>query len=542
MEANSTYEELARRLTELEQIFRALQSHEVDAIVGSRSVLMLRIREAEENLRRQREDLETLLEDRSALVEELRTHQIELEEQAEELRQTQERAREARDRYLDLYDHAPVGYLTMKKDGFIIEANLTAARLLGVERPQLVHSRLGRMIAPDSQDDFYFHTKRIIETGHDEKCDVLVSGKDGRQLYFQLTSMALNPGARDTTIRSTLTDITDRRRAEGMVVQLLREREEQLKKSQSNFELLVSTMAEGVIVVDRRGHVQFANPAAATAVNLPEKELVGYRFGVPSTLGFSERVLQVDDQTRVLELNTARTEWNGEEGYLVTLQDATMRRHALERVKMLSQRLIGAQEKERRAIGLELHDEIGGALTGVKLALARSEKRLGEDARSELQNVGALLDETMDLVSTLSGKMRPSVLYDFGLVEALKLYFERYTRQTGIKICFKQDQLDSNCSDIVETTAYRIIQESLTNVARHARAKKATVLIRSDSEKLYVQVEDRGCGFDPLELDVAPSGINGMQDRALVAGGDLVVDSSPGRGTCVSCELPLTAP
>lgn len=665
MEGNPTYEELARRLSELEQIFKALQSHEVDAIVGSRSVLMLRIKEAEENLRRQREDLETLLEERSTLIEELRTHQIELEEQAEELRQSQDRAREARDRYRDLYDHAPVGYLTMKRDSLIIEANLTAARLLGVSRTQLVNSRLNKMIAPDSQDDFYFHTRRTIETGRDEKCDVMISGKDGKQLYVQLTSVVISSGEREAVIRTTMTDITKRKKVEetlkeseerfrimadssplmiwvhdtdgniqfvnvayreffgvtfeqvkgpswqplvhpedaetyvskflislrehkpfhaearvrrgdgewrwvesfgaprfsgsgeflGMVgsspditqrkkmerkiEELLNRRSVQLQKSQSNFELLVRTMTEGVIVVDGQAHVRFANPAAAAVLNVPEKELIGYRFEVPATPGFSELVLQVDDRTRILELNTARIEWNGEEGHLVTLQDATVRRRALERVRMLSRRLVTAQEKERREIGRELHDELGGALTGIRLALARSEKRLGEKAQSELKKVDSLLDETMNLVSTLSNNMRPGVLYEFGLVEALKWYFERYTRQTGVKICFTQDELDSRCSDVIEMTAYRIVQESLTNVARHAGAKKATVLIRSDSEKLYLHIEDEGCGFDPQESDITSSGISGMQDRALVAGGDLVVDSSPGRGTRVACELPL---
>jgi len=171
MESKPTYEELTRRLAELEEVVRALQNEEVDAVVGSRSVLMLRLKESEENIRKQREDLEALLEERSNLVEELKTHQAELEQQAEELRRSQERAREARDRYLDLYDYAPVGYLTMKKDSSVVEANLTAASLLGLKRSALVNSTFNKLIAPDSQDAFYFHVKRLTETGGNDSAN-----------------------------------------------------------------------------------------------------------------------------------------------------------------------------------------------------------------------------------------------------------------------------------------------------------------------------------------------------------------------------------
>jgi signal transduction histidine kinase len=146
----------------------------------------------------------------------------------------------------------------------------------------------------------------------------------------------------------------------------------------------------------------------------------------------------------------------------------------------------------------------------------------------------------MDLVSNLSYNMRPDILNEFGLIEALKDYFERYTKQTGIKVSFKQQKLEERYPEIIQTSAYRIIQESLTNVARYADVNKVTVSMRSDSEKLYLQVEDQGCGFDPQQLDTTSSGIIGMQDRALVAGGELVVDSSPGKGTCVTCELSLS--
>lgn len=334
-------------------------------------------------------------------------------------------------------------------------------------------------------------------------------------------------------------DITELKKMEERIHKLLEERSRQLEHYQANFVLLVNTMAEGVIVVDNQGFILFGNPAAAAIFDLPEKELPGYHFGVPAALGITDIELPAGQQTKTIELDSVEVIWDGQQGYLATLRDITQQKRAAEMIRTLSYRLVEAQEKERREIGHELHDEVGGALTAVKMALSRAKKKLGEKSSSELNRVDEILDETMDTVSTLSQNMRPDILSDFGLTEALKWHFERYTGQTGIKVHFKQKLDAQKYADTIETTAYRIIQEALTNVARYAGVKEVTVDIHSDSEKLYIRVEDRGRGFDPQQLEEALGGITGMQDRAFLAGGELFVDSSPGRGTCVSCELPL---
>jgi PAS domain S-box-containing protein len=338
---------------------------------------------------------------------------------------------------------------------------------------------------------------------------------------------------------SVVRDITELKKMEERIQELLEERSKQLQYYQTNFALLVNTMAEGAIVVDNQGRVLFGNPAAAAIFDIPRKELLGYHLGIPTSLGITEIKFPVGQQTKIIELNTVEVNWNGKRGHLATLRDITEQKHAAELITTLSHRLVEAQEKERREIGHELHDEVGGALTAVKMALGRAKKKLGEKSESELNKVEDIVGETMDLVSTLSQNMRPDILGDFGLTEALKWHFERYTKQTGIKVHFKQKPAAKKYGEIVETTAYRIIQEALTNVARYAGVKEVTVSVHSDAEKLYIQVEDRGCGFAPQEISEAPGGVSGMQDRAFLAGGELVVDSSPGRGTRVTCELPL---
>ena len=158
------------------------------------------------------------------LLEDLKIHQMELETQAEELRRSQQEVQESRDRYLDLYDYAPVGYLTMEKGGGgVLEANLTAAGLLGVEKNELIHSQFTKFVATDSQDAFYFHVKQAFETGTRQKCEIRMHRKDGLVFYAQLESIVVHSEGKPDKIRTTLSDITERKKAEEELIGLNRE-------------------------------------------------------------------------------------------------------------------------------------------------------------------------------------------------------------------------------------------------------------------------------------------------------------------------------
>ncbi|MBN1369870.1 MAG: PAS domain S-box protein [Dehalococcoidaceae bacterium] len=148
------------------------------------------------------------------LVEELKVHQEELEAQTEELRQSREEIKKAKDNYLDLYDYAPVGYLTLEKDSSILEANLTAAGLLGLKRDELVHSKFGDFIAADSQEAFFLHVNHVLETDARQKCEIRMHGRNGSMFYAQLESIAAHSTGIQESIRTSLSDITDRKKAD----------------------------------------------------------------------------------------------------------------------------------------------------------------------------------------------------------------------------------------------------------------------------------------------------------------------------------------
>ena len=306
---------------------------------------------------------------------------------------------------------------------------------------------------------------------------------------------------------------------------------------QTSYELLVHAMPEGVIVVDGQGNVQFANPAAAAILGLPVKGLTGHHFGVPAN-GVSEIEVSLGGDSKILEIGAVGVNWSGQGAYLATLRDITRQRLGQESLRTRSRRLVEALEKERRDIGHELHDQLGGALTSIKLALGATSRKLGGKADPDFREADDLLGEAMDLVSALSLSMWPDILDEFGLVEALRWRFERYTRETGVAVRLKESLGEERYPDIIEITAYRIIEESLTNAARHAGVSRVTVAVGSSPGKLSIQVRDRGRGFAPEKIGAASSGISIMQGRAFLIGGELIVDSSPGKGTCVTCELP----
>ena len=207
----------------------------------------------------------------------------------------------------------------------------------------------------------------------------------------------------------------------------------------------------------------------------------------------------------------------------------------------LSHRLVEVQESERRNIARELHDEIGQALTGLKLLVEMASRKAGNKMNLGLDNVESLINELMGRVSDLSLNLRPSMLDDLGLLPTLLWHFERYTAQTGVEVGFKHRGLNRRFSPEIETTIYRIVQEALTNVARHASVVEVMVRISVKQQTLTIHVEDQGAGFDLQDVlsDSSSSGLVGMRERVALVGGWIEVDAVPGHGTHLVVQVPI---
>jgi len=253
-------------------------------------------------------------------------------------------------------------------------------------------------------------------------------------------------------------------------------------------------------------------------------------------------------------LSAERIELNGRPGTLLLVYDITERKRAeekqqwlLEQVRAsrrqlatLSKRLLEVQENERRQIARELHDEIGQMLTGLKFVLEAA-ARAPAGTEHRLTEAQSLVNELIARVRNLSLGLRPAMLDDFGLVPALLWLIERYTAQTHIQVDFGHSGLEHRFASEIETAAYRIVQEALNNVARHAHESEVSVRVWVDQDILHLQVEDWGVGFDVEAVLAAgrSGGLTGMRERAGLLGGRFNIESIRGVGTRVSAELPL---
>jgi len=213
-----------------------------------------------------------------------------------------------------------------------------------------------------------------------------------------------------------------------------------------------------------------------------------------------------------------------------------------EQLKGLSHRLLEAQEAERQDTAHKLYDEVGQELAALRLNLDMSE-RLSQDGacQQSLKRAQTGVEKLLNRVLNLSLDLRPPILDDFGILAALSWYLKRYTAQTGVRVDFQHSGIEGRFSSAVETVAYRIAQEALTDAARHAGVKGVTIQVRATQETLYIAVEDRGKSFHSKTGSSASvgEGSSGMRERAASVGGQLVVDSGIGRATRVTAELPL---
>ncbi len=224
----------------------------------------------------------------------------------------------------------------------------------------------------------------------------------------------------------------------------------------------------------------------------------------------------------------------------------SLRKHEQD-LQMLSSQIIRAQEEERKRISRELHDEASQALVAVNINLEVIKKRLPPrmgEVTTRLMETSSLLVHTLESLRRISHDLRPSILDDLGLIPTLRWYTESYAKRLGIPISFHATAFNKRLDLEIETTIYRIVQEALTNIAKHAHAKEVIISLDKKNTRLITKVEDNGKGF-MLKTSAAGesysqgSGILGMKERVFNVGGTFHIESKQGRGTKLLVEIPL---
>jgi signal transduction histidine kinase len=210
----------------------------------------------------------------------------------------------------------------------------------------------------------------------------------------------------------------------------------------------------------------------------------------------------------------------------------------------LTRRLVQAEEAERRRIARELHDRVGQSLSALNINLdiiARESESLPASLRRRLEDSLGLVEGTLQSIESVMAELRPPLLDEYGLAAALGWHAEEFERRTGIlaRVADASPEATKKLAPEAAVALFRIAQEALNNVAKHARARNARIVISSTGSELTVAITDDGDGFDGAAAPRGRWGMTTMRERAEAAGGQFLVDSAPGEGTRVQAKVPL---
>jgi PAS domain S-box-containing protein len=349
--------------------------------------------------------------------------------------------------------------------------------------------------------------------------------------------------------------------------------EGELRQSEKRFRGLVQNSIDVIAITDEKGVILYRSPSLNNPLGYDAAEVLGKNIAdyfwpedlpraqarlaelikSPGGTQWAEcRLRHRDGTCRHIECISANYLHDPAIGGIVfNYRDITTRKHAegkldesRQRLQVLSRRLVEVQEAERRRIALELHDEIGQALTVAEMNLQAAMQTPETEAQSRLKSSLDAVERVLEQVRDLALNLRPSMLDDLGLTPALVWLTRRQAELAGLKGEVRADELEQRLDPVIETECFRIAQEALTNVVRHAQARTVIVELRKMNGRLHLNVCDDGVGFDPVAVrQKAVRGVSlgmlSMEERAALAGGGMECVSRPNQGSEIHAWFPL---
>ena len=459
-----------------------------------------------------------------------------------------------------LLDGALDAFILIDAGGVILQWNRQAELVFGWEESEAVGRTLTETIIPQRYHERHAQgLARFEETGKgrllNRRIEMTARRRDGRQFPIELTIAPVRQG--DTQLFGAFVrDITDRKAAEDHL------------RFQST---ILAHVRDCVVVVDLSGRVQFWNAGAEEVFGYSAEEMVGRSAAILYPDGNADRV-PVDMQ-RIQDGEDLSREWQRRRkdgsliwihtkrvvlrdprgqaiGVLAVAKDITERKQAdealratHERLREFAGRMRSVREQERALMARQIHDELGQVLTALGMDVAWLEARLPAQDRplvEKCRSRAAIIEGTIGRVRTLATELRPAVLDDLGLLAAIEWETQQFARRTGIACTLELPAtlppLDADRS----TDLFRILQEALTNVVRHAAAQHVDVQVRETSAELVLGVSDDGRGIATAEaMNPRSLGLLGMRERALLWNGTVDVRARPQGGTSVIVQLPL---
>ncbi len=487
-------------------------------------------------------------------------------------RLAQDALRESESRFRSLYHNTPAMLHSIDPQGRLVSVSDYWVELMGYSREEVIGHKLTDFFTEESRRVAESTIiPRFFNTGFLQDVPYQFIKKSGEQIDVLLSAIA-DRDAKGNIVRSLAVsiDITQRNRAEAA----LKQAKEELSTYSKDLERLVRvqtaeitsilTYTPAVVYIkDKEGRYTLVNKRYEELFNIHNAEIRGKTdydiLPKPVADQFRSSDAQVLSESHSLQAEEQIQQSDGMHTYLAVkfpiyddtgaisgvcgiLNDITAVKKAQTQLRRLSGSIMANQEKERSAIARELHDELGQVLTALRMDSVWMHERLktsDPQAAERALTMCHLIDKNIEDVRGMAFRLRPGVLDDLGLVDALEWYTADFERRTEIACVFEHEEVP-RLSETVSTAAYRIAQEALTNIARHAEAVVVKVSLNSSNGFLTLKVVDDGKGFDALQLSESEGlGVAGMRERAMLVGGILEVTSQPQKGTRVYLEVPI---
>jgi PAS domain S-box-containing protein len=472
------------------------------------------------------------------------------------------------DELRDLYDNAPCGYHSIDAAGLIVRINATELGWLGYARDEVVgRMQITDLMAPRWRGRFAAQFALLKQQGRLSDLEYEMQRKDGTAFPVLVNVMAIyDADGRFVHSRASVVDISTRKQAET-----------ELRESELRSTAIVRAALDCIVSIDSHGTITEFNPAAEKTFGYSREQVIGrdiadtiippalrgdHRRGLKRYLatgegGFLGRRVEVtamrsDGTEFPVELAITPVPLRDQTVFTAYMRDITrekwaeqeLRRFADE-MQAVSRRLVELQEAERRALANELHDLVGQKLTALSINLnivqLESAGSMASQSGARLQDSLKLVSETIDSIRDVMVALRPAVLDDYGVMSGLRWYAASFVKRTGVVVTVIEQGETRRLPTNVEEALFRIAQEALTNVARYARVKKATVTLRTMPHSIRLIIADDGCGFDPSAAR-RPGRDHGwglmiMKERAAALDAELTVESAPGHGTRITVTL-----
>jgi PAS domain S-box-containing protein len=367
-----------------------------------------------------------------------------------------------------------------------------------------------------------------------------------------------------TTYTAIVRDVTEREQAK-----------EAVERSEERLRGILDSAMDAIITVDEHQRVVLFNKSAEAvfgwlrgeALGAPLEKFIPQRYrathaghvqrfgetGISSRRMGESRIvagLRRNGEEFPIDASISQIAEGGQRFFTVILRDVTRRvrdeealKRSREEIRELAMAATTAREQEKSRIARELHDELGQALTALKIDIGWLRERVGGETgevREKLAAMQSLIDATVAAARRISADLRPLMLDDLGLAAATDWLVQGFSQRTGVACALEAEEEDLDLQDPYATAVFRVLQESLTNIAKHASATKVTVRVERRDGRIALEVRDNGRGFVTTQPAKPGSfGLLGLRERASLLGGDVSIDSVPGRGTTLRMSIPL---